>query len=310
MPAVRASESAGLAIPTAAITDEFSPDLDVALDAMVSVGMTGAELRVIGGRNILDLTDDEVDARSRPCEARGMTVPAIASPLLKCTLPHGPAIDARLQQDVFGSPYSFDDQPRLTRRAFDIAERTGARHHSRLLVLAHRRSAERSSTMSSRRSAALADEAQRRALSSASRTSPPATSAQPTKRRACWPRSTIRHCRWSGTRRMPSCWANGRTRTATRRCRWTASPTSTRRTAGCDGLIPDVGPARRDGPRLAGQMARFCGTATRAGSASKRTGEGPTATVSRRAGLRRNASARRDLTRRRAQASPTERQDR
>src|SRR6187431_3776190 len=98
MPAVRASESAGLAIPTAAITDEFSSDLDVALDAMVSVGMTGAELRVIGGRNILDLTDDEVDAAIAAVRARGMTVPAIASPLLKCTLPHGPAIDARLQQ--------------------------------------------------------------------------------------------------------------------------------------------------------------------------------------------------------------------
>ena len=127
MPAVRVSESAGLAIPTAAITDEFSSDLDVALDAMVSVGMTGAELRVIGGRNVLDLTDDEVDGAIAAVRARGMTVPAIASPLLKCTLPHGPAVDARLQQDVFGSPYNFDDQPRLTRRAFDIAHRTGAR---------------------------------------------------------------------------------------------------------------------------------------------------------------------------------------
>lgn len=126
MPAVRADESARLAIPTAAITDEFSSDLDVALDAMVSVGMTGAELRVIGGRNILDLTDDEVDRAIAAVRARGMSVPAIASPLLKCTLPHGPAIDARLQQDVFGSPYSFDDQPRLTRRAFDIAHRAGA----------------------------------------------------------------------------------------------------------------------------------------------------------------------------------------
>jgi sugar phosphate isomerase/epimerase len=56
-----------------------------------------------------------------------MSVPAIASPLLKCTLPHGPAVDARLQQDVFGSPYTLEDQPRLTRRAFEIARRTGAR---------------------------------------------------------------------------------------------------------------------------------------------------------------------------------------
>jgi sugar phosphate isomerase/epimerase len=122
-----ASEPPGLAIPIAAITDEFSFDLDVALDAMASVGMTGAELRVIGGRNILDLTDDEVDRAVASVRDHGMSVPAIASPLLKCTLPHGPAIDARLQQDVFGSPYTLEDQPRLTRRAFEIAERTGAR---------------------------------------------------------------------------------------------------------------------------------------------------------------------------------------
>jgi L-ribulose-5-phosphate 3-epimerase len=122
-----AREPGRLAIPIAAITDEFSTDLGDALDAMAAIGMTGAELRVIGGRNVLELTDDEVDRVMTAVRARGMQVPAIASPLLKCTLPHGPAIDARLQQDVFGSPYTFADQPRLARRAFEIARRTGAR---------------------------------------------------------------------------------------------------------------------------------------------------------------------------------------
>lgn len=113
--------------PIAAITDEFSTDdLDVALDAMAEIGMTGAELRVIGGRNILDLSDAEVvDARGR-VEARGMRVVGIASPLLKCVLPDGPAIDQRFQQDVFGSAYTFEDQPRLTRRAFEVAGLAGA----------------------------------------------------------------------------------------------------------------------------------------------------------------------------------------
>lgn len=122
-----AGEGAGLVLPIAAITDEFSSDLDVALEAMASVGMTGAELRVIGGRNILDLTDAEIDRAVETVRARGMQVPAIASPLLKCTRPGGPAIDERLQQDVFGSPYTFDDQPRLAARAFEVARRTGAR---------------------------------------------------------------------------------------------------------------------------------------------------------------------------------------
>ena len=111
----------------AAITDEFSPDLDVALAAMADVGMTGAEVRVISGKNIIDLSDDEVDDVRARVEAKGMTILSIASPLLKCVLPDAPPIDARLQQDVFGSSYTFEDQPRLTRRAFEIAGRTGAR---------------------------------------------------------------------------------------------------------------------------------------------------------------------------------------
>lgn len=113
--------------PIAAITDEFSiEDLDVALGAMSEIGMTGAELRVVSGKNIIDLTDDEVARARARVEAHGMRVLSIASPLLKCVLPDGPPIDERFQQDVFGSTYTFDDQPRLTRRAFEIADVAGA----------------------------------------------------------------------------------------------------------------------------------------------------------------------------------------
>src|SRR5688572_14729978 len=54
-----------------------------------------------------------------------MSVVALASPLLKCVLPDSPPLDTRVQHDVFGSPYNFEDQPRLTRRAFEAAERVG-----------------------------------------------------------------------------------------------------------------------------------------------------------------------------------------
>ena len=46
-----------MTIPIGAITDEFSLDIDAALDAMAPLGMTIAELRLIGNRNIIDLTD-------------------------------------------------------------------------------------------------------------------------------------------------------------------------------------------------------------------------------------------------------------
>jgi len=45
-------------LPIAAITDEFSPDLSEALPFMLEIGMTAAELRLVDGKNILDLTPD------------------------------------------------------------------------------------------------------------------------------------------------------------------------------------------------------------------------------------------------------------
>jgi L-ribulose-5-phosphate 3-epimerase len=113
--------------PIAAITDEFSLDLDTALDAMAKVGMTGAELRLIGDRNIIDLNDAEIASVRQKVERRGMKVLGIASPVLKCVLPDGPPLDERFEQDVFGSAYTIADQPRLSARALEIAERTGAR---------------------------------------------------------------------------------------------------------------------------------------------------------------------------------------
>ena len=111
-----------------AVTDEFSPDsLDRALAAMADLGMTFAELRVVDGKNIINYTDAEIDAVRAKVEARGMRVLSIASPALKCTLPDAPPVAPHIQQDMFSSAFGFDDQPRLVRRAFEIAERAGAR---------------------------------------------------------------------------------------------------------------------------------------------------------------------------------------
>ena len=94
---------------------------------MASIGMTGAELRLVFGKNIMDLSDDELKLAKEKIDARGMAVMSIASPLLKCVLPGSPDIDPRFQHDMFASKHTFDDQPRLADRAFFIANFMGAK---------------------------------------------------------------------------------------------------------------------------------------------------------------------------------------
>ncbi|MCS7042066.1 MAG: sugar phosphate isomerase/epimerase [Bryobacteraceae bacterium] len=111
----------------AAITDEFSPDLHPAATAMAAIGMTAAELRVVWGKNIMNLSDDEVKRAVDVLSAKGIRVLGISSPILKCTLPEGGEVDSRFQQDIFGAAFTMQDQPRLVERAIQLCELTGAR---------------------------------------------------------------------------------------------------------------------------------------------------------------------------------------
>ena len=113
--------------PIAAITDEFSPDIETAVLSMRDVGMTAAELRMVFGKNIIDLSDEELERVRQIVAAQGLEIISIASPLLKCVLPDAPEVDARFQQDMFAAKHKFEDQPRLTDRAFSIAKKMGAR---------------------------------------------------------------------------------------------------------------------------------------------------------------------------------------
>ena len=113
-------------IPIAAITDEFSPDLETALRSMQEIGMTGAELRVVWGKNIMDLSEAELERAREMTASLGFKIISIASPLLKCVLPDSPPVDSRFQHDIFASKHTFEDQPRLAERAFEIAKKFNA----------------------------------------------------------------------------------------------------------------------------------------------------------------------------------------
>lgn len=114
-------------IPIASITDEFSADLAAALDAMVKIGMTGAELRMLWGKNIMDLDAGELSRARDLLRERNLEAVSIASPILKCVLPGAPPVDTRFQHDVFASKHTYGDQPRLAEQAFRIASFFGAK---------------------------------------------------------------------------------------------------------------------------------------------------------------------------------------
>jgi len=115
-----------LRLSIAAITDEFTPQLESALGAMAAIGMTGAELRVIWGSNIMDLPDAELERVKALLAGYGLKAVGIATPIFKCVLPNAPDPDKRFERDVFLSSHTYDDQPRLVQRAVEIAHMMGA----------------------------------------------------------------------------------------------------------------------------------------------------------------------------------------
>src|ERR1039458_10564063 len=67
--------------PIAAITDEFSQDIEAAVRSMAEIGMGGAELRMVFGKNVIDLTDAELDHAREIVGRHGLEIVSIASPL-------------------------------------------------------------------------------------------------------------------------------------------------------------------------------------------------------------------------------------
>lgn len=122
----RAEVAMSHSLPIAAITDEISPSVSQAITAMQEIGISCAELRVVDQKNILDLNADELKQIKETLGEAGFGVICIASPLLKCILPGAPELDQRFQRDVFASKHTFDDQPRLSDRAIEVAAILGA----------------------------------------------------------------------------------------------------------------------------------------------------------------------------------------
>jgi sugar phosphate isomerase/epimerase len=89
--------------------DEISPDLDVQLDTLESLGIKYFEFRAVWGKNVLALSSEELDRVKAEIDRRGICVSALGSPVGK----------ARIDAD-------FEDYKGLVQHAIDVANRMEA----------------------------------------------------------------------------------------------------------------------------------------------------------------------------------------
>ena len=105
------------------ITDEVSPSLDEGLAFACAEGIDTVDLRVVDGRNVLELSNAELADAAQRLQAAGVTVSCICTPLLKWS-PPGKA--ARAKGDQFGFELG-DQAPGLVyAKAFEAAQILGA----------------------------------------------------------------------------------------------------------------------------------------------------------------------------------------
>lgn len=69
--------------PLTGFADEISPDLDIQVQTLARLGLTGLDLRSVGGVNIMDMTLEEIERVGEVCRAHGIVVQAIGSPVNK-----------------------------------------------------------------------------------------------------------------------------------------------------------------------------------------------------------------------------------
>ena len=105
----------------AVITDEIGLDFEPSLDVMAEYGITGAELRQIGSKHVLDLTSEELSRVKRQLEQRGMHVVGIATPFYKCDMP-GAKVDGPVGNLHSASATGLGDQIAMLLRSFEVAK--------------------------------------------------------------------------------------------------------------------------------------------------------------------------------------------
>ena len=106
------------------ITDEISQDLDQALEFMAGYSLSYCELRSIGGKNILSMSQPELERAKQIIDKHHFHVSDIGSPIYKWNLPEMPALPSE-KRDTFKAHFTEEDAEDLLKKSFETARLFG-----------------------------------------------------------------------------------------------------------------------------------------------------------------------------------------
>lgn len=101
-------------------SDEISQDLEHALKVIKELGVEYVELRSMWGKNLMDLSPDELKRVKELIEKRNLRVAAIASPFLKCHLREEKIDKTRGDTHLFQEK-SYTEHLKILEHSFELA---------------------------------------------------------------------------------------------------------------------------------------------------------------------------------------------
>ncbi len=101
------------------ITDELTDNLEQALDFISRYSLDYCELRQVWGKNIMNLSREELDRAKKLIEQHHLRASDIGSPLFKYNLPEMPAQPEK--RDTFRAEFTEQDSEHLLEKSFELA---------------------------------------------------------------------------------------------------------------------------------------------------------------------------------------------
>ena len=123
---LRAAESSGaMGWRLGIITDEITENFEQALDFITHYSLDYCELRDLWQKNIMNLSQAQLDRAKRLVQDHHLKVTDIGSPIFKYNLPEMPVY--KEQRDTFRANFTDQDSERLLHESFKLAEFFGTR---------------------------------------------------------------------------------------------------------------------------------------------------------------------------------------